>query len=284
MPTLPPIPLHEQRILLTGAAGKVARRLREPLAGACRALVCTDLLPLDGTAWPNETQTRCDLTDLDAVLQLTDGIDAIVHFAGYPREAGWDTLIPANIVALTHLWEAALHHGVRRIVYASTNHVVGFHPASHRIGVDAETKCDSRYGLTKAFAESTARFYYEKYGIASLGLRIGRCEDLPLDARMMSTWLHPHDLAQLVLMGLTAPIQADIRYGISNNAAAMCHNPDTPDLPYDPAHRAEDHPVATDAGHAKAWRFQGGPFADANYVGDPDRAAGYYRRKPVEAR
>ena len=178
---------------MTGAAGKVARRLREPLARAARALLCTDLLPIDGTAWPNETQQICDLTDPAAVMQLTDGIDAIVHFAGYPREADWDTLIPANIVALTNLWEAALHNGVRRIVYASTNHVVGLHPASRRIGVDAETKCDSRYGLTKAFAESTARFYYEKYGIASLGLRIGRCEDLPLDARMMSTWLHPQD-------------------------------------------------------------------------------------------
>ena len=267
---------------MTGAAGKVARRLREPLARAARALLCTDLLPINGTAWLNETQQICDLTDPAAAMQLTDGIDAIVHFAGYPREADWDTLIPANIVALTNLWEAALHNGVRRIVYASTNHVVGLHPASRRIGVDAETKCDSRYGLTKAFAESTARFYYEKYGIASLGLRIGRCEDLPLDARMMSTWLHPQDLAQLVLMGLTGPIQADIRYGISNNAAAMCHNPDTPDLPYRPQHRSEDHPVATNAADNRAWRFQGDPFADADYVGDPARAAGHYQRKLID--
>jgi uronate dehydrogenase len=273
--------LRQQRVLLTGAAGKIGRRLREPLARLCRELVSTDVVPIGDPA-PNERSVTCDLTDATALASLAQGVDAIVHFAGYPREAGWDTLIPANIVSVTNLWEAALKNGVRRVVYASTNHVVGFHPTSRHIGVDAETKCDSRYGVTKAFTESVARFYYEKYGIAALGLRIGRCEDVPTDERMLSTWIHPQDLVQQVVLGLTAPIRADILYGISDNAKAWCHNPDNPDLPYHPVHRADAYAIpAPTAGHADTtWVFQGGPFAQADYVGDTQRAAEFYLRPP----
>lgn len=271
-----------EKIVLTGAAGKLGRRMRAPLAQLCRQLVSTDIVALTSIA-DNEVVAQVDLTDLAAVEALTQGAQAIVHFAGYPREAGWDTLIPSNIVTTTNLWEAALKNGVGRVLYASTNHVVGFHPVDRHIDLNAEVKCDSRYGVSKAFTEILARFYYEKYGIASLGVRIGRCEDRPTDERMMSTWIHPDDLASILELGLQHPIRSDLIYGISDNARAWCSNPREGGLPYAPRHRAEGHTLDEQAQNAsRAWRFQGGPFAEQDYRGDTDRAAHFYRRPPLD--
>ena len=275
--TTPTAGLSTQTILLTGAAGKVARRLRAPLAKLCGELIVTDLAPVEGLA-ANERYVQCDLSSTSAVHGLVKGVHKIVHFAGYPREASWDTLIPANIAAVTNLWEAALEHGVRRIVYASTNHVVGFYPVTRQIDVNAEVKCDSRYGLTKAFTETLARFYYEKYGIESLGLRIGRVEDAPVDERMWSTWLHPDDLLQQVVLGLSGTVHADILYGVSANSRAWCSNP--ANSPYRPAHSADTYtlPAPAPGAPGTAWSFQGGPFAAQGYAGDESRAANFYTR------
>jgi uronate dehydrogenase len=277
--------LKNQTLLLTGAAGKVAKRLRAALSAACHGLVLTDLIPIEDLA-PNERFVQCDLSKHSEVMALGAGVHKIIHFAGYPREAGWDTLIPANIIAVTNLWESALANGIKRIVYASTNHVVGFYPTDRHIGVDAQYKCDSRYGVSKAFTETVARFYFEKYGIESLGLRIGRVEDKPSDERMLSTWLHPDDLIQQVMLGLTGAVQSDILYGVSNNSKAWCSNPgaeaNARALPYHPVHSADSFEdeiaasVGKPIGKTPSWQFQGGPFAAMDYVGDPARAAGFY--------
>jgi uronate dehydrogenase len=265
--------LKDQRVLLTGAAGKLGRRLRGPLSALCRELVMTDLVPVTCLR-ENERYVYCDMSDADSVSRLTAGVDSIVHFAGYPREADWATLIPANIVATTNLWEAALSKNVKKIIYASTNHVVGFHPTTRRIGVRADIKCDSRYGVSKAFTEILAQFYYDKYALESLGLRIGRCEDAPTDGRMMSTWIHPDDLAQLVKLGLTRSVGASVLYGISSNLRAWCFNPSDPAFPYLPQHTADDFEVdIPKEGPSHELIFQGGPFADAGYVGDRQRAS-----------
>jgi len=269
-----------KRILLTGAAGKLGRRLRAPLAGRFELVRISDLLEMPAGA-ANEEHVLCDLSDFSAVKELVAGVDAIVHFGGYPREADWETIIPANIISTTNLWEAALGAGVQRIVYASSNHVIGFHPVDREIGTDAEPKPDSRYGVSKAFAETVARFYYEKYGLQSLGLRIGRCEDKPSDSRMLSTWIHPEDLAQLVVRGIEQPVAADVAYGVSRNARGWWRNDGLPELGYEPAHSADDYlgeiPDAQKGGETPRWAFQGGPFASAQYVGDPLRAANFLR-------
>ena len=267
-----------EKIVLTGAAGKLARRMRPPLSQLCQQLVVADIAPLEARG--NETAVQCDLTDANAVDALLQGADTVVHFAGYPREAAWSTLIPANIVSVTNLWEAALKNGVRRIVYASTNHVVGMYPVDCKVNIAAELKCDSRYGVTKAFTETVARFYYEKFGVESLGIRIGRCEDEATDERMLSTWIHPHDLANLVQLGITHPVAADVVYGVSANSQGWCINPPYERFPYRPEHSADrfvDTVAAAKSPASRHWALQGGPFADHEYVGDPARAANFYR-------
>lgn len=269
-----------KKIVLTGAAGKLARRMRASLSALCDELVLADIAPLAISA-SNETVAQCDLTDLRAVEALLAGADSVVHFAGYPREAAWDVIVPANIVSVTNLWEAALKNSVRRIVYASTNHVVGMHPVGRKVDVTAELKCDSRYGVSKAFTETVARFYYEKFGLESLGIRIGRCEDEATDERMLSTWIHPEDLAQMVSLGITHPIAADVVYGVSANSRGWCVNPPYEKFPYAPKHSADEYAanIAAVAHGATPmqWPLQGGPFANHEYVGDPARAGGFYR-------
>jgi uronate dehydrogenase len=267
-----------EKIVLTGAAGKLARRMRAPLSKLCRQLVVSDIVGLEANG--NEIAMQCDLSDAAAVDALLKGANTVVHFAGYPREAAWSTLIPANIVSVTNLWEAALKNGVQRIVYASTNHVVGMYPVDREVDVTAELKCDSRYGVTKAFTETVARFYYEKFGIESLGIRIGRCEDEATDERMLSTWIHPEDLARLIALGITHPVQADVVYGVSANSKGWCLNPPLGQFPYTPAHSADkfaDAIASATLSSSVKWQFQGGPFAVHQYVGDPSRAANFYR-------
>lgn len=275
-----------ERIVLTGAAGKLARRMRSSLSPMCRQLVLADIVPVNEIAATatNEVAVQCDLTDAAAVDALLAGTNVIVHFAGYPREADWSTLIPANVVSVTNLWEAAVKNRVRRIVYASTNHVVGMYSVTQKIDVNAELKCDSRYGVTKAFTETVARFYYEKFGLESLGIRIGRCEDEATDERMLSTWIHPGDLATLVKLGITHPVAADVVYGVSANSKGWCINPPYAQFPYRAQHSADDYAdqIAAKAAAAAGtpplvWPLQGGPFADHEYVGDSARAAGFFR-------
>ena len=270
--------MHE-KILLTGAAGKLGRRMRAPLSLVCRELIVTDRVALE-PATANETAVQCDLTDEVAVGNLMAGVDAVVHFAGYPREADWATLISANIQSVTNLWEAALKNGVRRIVYASTNHVIGMYPVGTHIDTNAELKCDSRYGVSKAFTETVARFYFEKFGLESLGIRIGRCEDQATDERMLSTWIHPEDLASIVILGIGHPISADIVYGVSANSQARCSNPPFELFPYKPKHSADSFGNAIASAKRPdeaSWPFHGGPFASHEYVGPTSRAAGFYR-------
>jgi uronate dehydrogenase len=269
-----------KKLLIAGAGGKLGRRLRKPLSEICEQLISTDIVPLEPIS-SNESVVLCDLTDESAVEKLLVGVDSIVHFAGYPREASWSTIIPANIVSVTNLWEAAVKNGVGRIVYASSNHVIGFHPSDKHLDTNDEVKCDSRYGVSKAFAETLARFYYEKFGIESLGIRIGRCEDEPTDDRMMSTWIHPEDLVEIVKLGLLQKqVKADIVYGVSNNSRGWWRNPPYAQFPYKPKHSADSYTLddaASQAAAATTWPFQGGPFAAKEYVGSVNRAAQFYR-------
>ena len=77
--------------------------------------------------------------------------------AAFSVEAPWDAMLQSNIVGTYNLFEAARRHRVERVVFASSNHAVGFYPRSRRIGVNNPVRPDSRYGVSKAFGEAVAR-------------------------------------------------------------------------------------------------------------------------------
>lgn len=263
------------RILVTGANGKVARSVRAQLAGFCRELRLTDIVPFEATG-PQQTVMVADLADPAAAPGLVEGVDAIVHFAGYPREAPWSVLVDANLRTVVNLWDAAAAAGVGRILYASSNHAVGYYARDQHIDHRAPPRPDGRYGVTKVFMEAVAAMYADKFGLRGFGMRIGYCGPEPLENRMLSHWLHPEDLAQLIEVGLTADYHHEVVYGVSANSATWYDNHRAEALGYRPRYSADIYAAALASkvtSNPVAERYQGGSFAADGHVGDPERPA-----------
>jgi uronate dehydrogenase len=208
-------------------------------------------------------------------------VEGIIHLGAASVERPWETTLPANIVGTYHLFEAARRAGVRRVVFASSNHAVGFYRRRRRIGVEALVRPDSRYGVSKAFGEALGAYYADKFGLRVLAIRIGNVGDRPIDERRLSIWIKPEDLAQLVRIGLEHPdLHYAVVYGVSDNARGFWDNEPAFRLGYRPAGRAEDHRDSALAAQAKlppdpvGDLFQGGTFCSDEYAGDPGRSGG----------
>ncbi|AOJ82336.1 NAD-dependent dehydratase [Burkholderia savannae] len=265
---------HCGRILLTGAAGGLGRVLRERLRRYADAVRVSDIAPL-GDARPGEESARCDLSDAAAVDALVRGVDVIVHFGGVSVEHPFDAVLPANIAGTYHVYEAARRHGVRRVVFASSNHVTGFYEQGERIDAAAPARPDGYYGLSKAFGEQLARFHHDRYGIESVCIRIGSSFPEPKDHRMLVTWLGYDDLEQLVARAMFVPrVGCTIVYGVSANRDAWWDNARAAHLGYRPTQSSEpwreriertQPPLADDD---PVRRYQGGAFVTAGPFGD----------------
>ena len=81
----------------------------------------------------NEEAAICELGDADAVLKATEGGDAIVHFGGAPHEMGWEAILESTIRGSYNVYEGARKNGVKRVVYASSVHAIGFHRIEDQI-------------------------------------------------------------------------------------------------------------------------------------------------------
>src|SRR5262247_980407 len=206
-----------QTVLVTGAAGGIGTRLRQLLKGVYPNLRLSDVKrPADLAA--DEIFVEADLASMPAVENAVAGVDGIVHLGGFSVEGPWETILQSNIIGCYNLFEAARRHRVERVVFASSNHAVGFYPRQRRIGIDAPVRPDSRYGVSKAFGEALAAFYAHKHGLRTTSIRIGNVTDKPADKRRLSIWLAPEDLAQLIRIGLEHPdIDCEIFYGSSDN-------------------------------------------------------------------
>ncbi|MGB7183599.1 MAG: NAD(P)-dependent oxidoreductase, partial [Burkholderiaceae bacterium] len=191
--------------------------------------------------------------------------DAIIHLGGQSVEAAWDIVLDANIKGTYHLFEAARQAGVSRIVFASTNHVVGFYERDQVIDSNVKVRPDSRYGVSKAFGEALGALYACKHGIRVTNLRIGNVGLLPLDKRRLSIWIHPEDLMQLIWIGLThEAIENEVLYGASDNARSWWDNSRAVQLGYQPKHQSEQFAAqilaSEQADDPIAEKFQGGTF------------------------
>ena len=146
-----------EKLVLTGAAGRLGSYLREPLTKLADELVSSDIAADIGRLYPGERYVRADLTKADEIHALLEGADMVVHFGAIGDEAPFETILGPNIVGAYNVWEAAYRQGVRRVVYASSIHAVGMHPKIDFIGVDAPHRPDTFYGLAKCFAENLGR-------------------------------------------------------------------------------------------------------------------------------
>jgi uronate dehydrogenase len=259
---------HDPRpVLVTGAAGRLGSRVASALAAEGVALRLTDLRP-PGAIPAGAAFTAADLADPAPWHGLLAGCRAVLHFGGIPNETpGAAAIEAANIRGTRHVYEAARVAGAR-VVFASSNHVVGFHarpaPGAPLLPADCVFRPDSHYGLSKMHGEGLARLFWDKHGVESVILRIGSCTDAPVDARMLSTWLSPRDLVALCRAAVEAPeVGCATIWGCSDNPASFWGADDRARLGWQPRDSAEPWRAALQGTRSEdpiAERFQGGAF------------------------
>jgi uronate dehydrogenase len=263
-----------EKILVTGAAGGIGTSLRKLLKGVYPSIRWSDIKK-PGNLAADEEFVVADLAKMADVEKIVAGVEGIVHLGGYSIEGPWDAILNANIIGCYNMFEAAYRADVKRIVFASSNHAMGFYPRAKTIGVDATVRPDSRYGISKAFGEAVGAFYADKHGLRVTCLRIGNFGDKPIDQRRLAIWLKPEDLVQLIRIGLEhRDIHFEIFYGASDNADAWWDNTNARRFGYKPIGKADNYRAEAMAAQAKlppdpiGDSYQGGPFCTDEYDAD----------------
>jgi uronate dehydrogenase len=209
----------QKPILLTGASGNLGRMLAKALAAEGFALKLTDIAPFPDPLPAGASFTKVDLNDGVALLRLAEGCGTILHFGGVSVERPFEEVLGPNIRGLYHVYEAARREGAR-VVFASSNHSIGFHERSETIDADCDFLPDGYYGLSKAYGELMGRMYWHKHGVESVFIRIGSAIPEPVDARMLASWLSFPDLARLIARTVLTETLGGCRviWGASANA------------------------------------------------------------------
>jgi nucleoside-diphosphate-sugar epimerase len=222
------------RLLITGINGLIGTVLRNALQQT------HTLYGLDRQGEFSEKVLSADISDYGQtaqVLRQFRPLDAIIHLAGDPRvDASWESVLNANIIGTRNIFEAAREFQVPKVVYASSNHVTGaYHgfepnlykytqPGPPMISPEDPIRPDSDYGLSKAFGEAVARYYFDRWAIQAICLRIGavlKDDDPTKESQNRRIWLSYRDLVQLVEKSLASDVTFGIYYGISNNKDAF---------------------------------------------------------------
>lgn len=263
-----------KKLLMTGAAGGVGTALRPLLKDLAATVVLSDVVAIDETA-DHESFIECDLADRAAVARLFDGVDGVIHLGGISVEKPFDLILQGNIVGVYNLFEAARHNGRPRIIFASSNHVIGFYRREERLDSTALPKPDSLYGVSKAFGENLASLYFDKFGQECLSIRIGSCFEKPKNPRMLATWLAAEDLADLCARAFAAPrLGNTIVYGASDNEEVWWDNRNAAFLGWKPRHSSGKWRAEVLGGAAPekpddpAVIYQGGAFAAQGHPED----------------
>ena len=238
-------------VLLTGSQGRIGRSLARSLPALGWQLRHFDRRPADPPS-DNPAGSSADeqlvgeLTDPDALDAAMAGVEAVVHLAGQPTEAGWPVIRESNIEGCYQLFEAARRAGVRRVVYASSNHAVGFtpRPDDGQLPADTPPRPDTLYGVSKVFGEALGRYYHDRYGLRVACLRIGTFAEQPPDRRAQATWLGPQDCARLVDACLRSPaLGYALIWGISANRDRWWSLAAGAELGYQPEQDASHYPI-----------------------------------------
>lgn len=254
------------RLLLTGAAGGLGKVLRPRLQGFADIVRVSDLAGTLGDAAAHEEVVSCNLADRAATDTLITGCDAIVHLGGVSVERPFEEILEANIKGIFNVYEAARRHGVKRIVFASSNHVTGFYRQDEHIDAHDLRRPDGYYGLSKSFGEDMAQFNFDRYGIETVSIRIGYSFPEPKDRRSLSSWLSYDDLTELVRRSLFTPaVGHTVVYGMSDNRNTWWSNRHAEHLGFAPRDSSERFRAAIEAQPMPAANdpvrvYQGGVF------------------------
>ncbi|TDN69754.1 NAD(P)-dependent oxidoreductase [Paraburkholderia sp. BL10I2N1] len=276
------------KIALSGAGGQLGSVVRTALlarsvplrsAGGSRPLA-----PLV----EGEDLMHGDLRERGVVDRLLEGVDVLIHFAGTSVERPLPEIIDNNLRALVEVYEGARRHGVRRVVFASSNHAIGMYPVTEHLSLDCELRPDGFYGLSKVWGESLARMYWDKHGIETICVRIGSCIERPTEPRHLSTWFGHRDLLHFIDRCIEATdVGFMVVWGVSANKRSWWDNRGAERLGYQPTQDAEEYAAEVLARpnplDALGQRYQGGSFVGIDYSrADTDANASTARSsKPV---
>jgi len=258
------------KVLLTGSSGAIGSTLFSGLPGLGHEVIGLDL-PGQGAA------LSVDCTDPRAVDAAMAEVrpDAVIHLAGIPTESSLPDALSSHVLSTGALLEAMRHHGVPRIVYASSNHAVGRTPRTVQLGSDVHARPDTYYGVGKVAAEALLHLYVDRYGIDAISTRIGSFLDQPTTRRQLSTWLSPADTVRMFDAALTAPSPGfAVIYGVSANTRGWWDLAPGRALGYDPQDDSEQYAAGieaepeTDTDRAQG-AFVGGPFATDEFERPP---------------
>ncbi|WP_330457075.1 NAD(P)-dependent oxidoreductase [Streptomyces sp. NBC_00820] len=263
-------------LLLTGAAGGLGTLMRSLLPAYGYTLRLFDVRPVED----EPDAITADLADKEALREAVRGVDAVLHLAGISLEAPFEKILKANIEGTYNLYEAARHEGVPRIVFASSNHAVGYTAAPQGavpldpgalIPVGTPRRPDTFYGLSKSFGEDLAQLYWDRHGLETVSVRIGSCFPEPTSVRMLSLWLSPADGARLFHASLTAEeVGHTVVYGSSANTRLWWDLSSARALGYEP--RDDSEPYAAELIAAQGEMDSANPahsHLGGHFVNDP---------------
>ena len=254
-----------KKLLLTGASGNLGRMLAPRLAQAGYRLRLSDIAPFPDELPEGAEFIQADLTDAAAIADLVRGTDTILHFGGISVEQPYDLIAKANLIGVTHVFEAARAEK-QRVIFASSNHTIGFYTRDETLSTDEPFRPDGYYGLSKAYGELLGRMMFDKHGIESVHLRIGSCVPEPTEARHLATWLSHDDLVRLLIAAIEAPkTGVAVVWGVSANASRWWEKDDAARIGYVPQDDASRFGDLAETGDPVSRRFQGGTFTAHDY-------------------
>jgi len=202
-------------VVLTGAGGRIGRAITRRLP-VDWDVECTDLAASEGIS-------ALDICNPDACRRAFAGADAVVHLAAVPDpSASWERLLPANVVGVYQVVQAAISCDVRRLVLASSLHAVSAVPDQRQARVGDAPRPGNLYGATKAWAEALGAWASATTPLSVVALRIGyfreqRPDLATVQAGDLSAWLSPRDAAELV----RAAVEADgFNFVVANGISA----------------------------------------------------------------
>lgn len=256
-------------VLLTGASGALGRVLAKSLSAAGWTLRMTDIAPFPDPVPAGASFTKADLNDGVTILRLAEGCGAIIHLGGVSVERPFEEILGPNIRGLYHVYEAARREGAR-VIFASSNHSIGFHERSESIGADTQFMPDGFYGLSKAYGELMGRLYWFKHGVESVFVRIGSAFPEPVNARMLATWLSYADFSRLMIRCvLTGKTGCCVVWGASANGRMTWWRDDAREqlgwAPQDSADPFAGQLAGKVSGDPVEERYMGGGFCAIDY-------------------
>jgi uronate dehydrogenase len=259
-------------VLLTGASGNLGRMLARELSGLGHTLRLTDIAPFPDPLPPGARFVQADLNEALAIVRQAEGCGTILHFGGVSVERPYEVVLGPNLRGLYHVYEAARREGAR-VVFASSNHSIGFHERPRgnaaRLDADCAFRPDGYYGLSKAYGELMGRLYWDKHGVENVNVRIGSCFPEPVNARMLSTWLSYGDLARMMERCILAErVGHCVIWGASNNPATFWGEDHRARIGWAPQDSAEPYRAALEAKVSSdpvEERYQGGGYCAIEY-------------------